>query len=82
LPPRSFTRDDNEPECEMAKGLARFTIEPGNDGYVLHIEDEDGETLQLEATAEQLDLIAEAVDDQLAMDTDENDIVDEDEEEG
>ena len=42
----------------MAKGLARFTIEPTADGYMLHIEDEDGEVLELEATVEQLDLIA------------------------
>lgn len=61
----------------MAKALARFTIEPGGDGYTLHIEDEDGDTLELTATAEQLDLISEAIEDQLETDIDEVDAVDE-----
>lgn len=60
----------------MAKGLSRFTIEPAGDGYTLHIEDEDGETLELSATAEQLDLIAEAIEEQLDTDVDEIDAVD------
>lgn len=54
----------------MAKGLARFTIEPTADGYMLHIEDEDGETLELEASVEQLDLIAEAIEEHLEEDDD------------
>jgi hypothetical protein len=46
----------------MAKTLARFTIEPNGDDYLILIEDEDGETMELSATLEQLDLIGEAVD--------------------
>jgi hypothetical protein len=65
----------------MAKSLARFTIEPASDGYMLHIEDEDGDTLQLIASPEQLDLIAEAIDEQLATDYDDIDDADEAEEE-
>ena len=52
----------------MAKALSRFTIEPAGDGYALHIEDEDGETLELSATPEQLDLIAEAIEEHLEED--------------
>jgi hypothetical protein len=65
----------HEGDNDMAKALARFTIEPDGEGYTLHIEDEDGDTLELTATAEQLDLIAEALDDQLEEDVDEIDAV-------
>jgi hypothetical protein len=52
----------------MAKTLARFTIEPSGDDYLILIEDEDGETMELSATLEQLDLIGEAVDQLLEQD--------------
>ena len=58
----------------MSKALAHFTIEPSADGFVLSIEDEDGAQLELTATAEQLDIIAEAIEEHL-----ENDIEDIDE---
>ena len=61
----------------MAKALAHFTIEPGGEGYTLHIEDEDGDSLELTATAEQLDLIAEAIDEQLEGDVDDIDSAEE-----
>lgn len=63
----------------MAKTLAQFTITPDGEGdYTLHLEDEDGETLEFLASYEQLDLIVEAIEEQL--DSDEEDIlaVDED----
>lgn len=65
----------------MAKILSQFTISRSGDDYVLHIEDEDGDTQDYTATFEQLDLITEAIDEQL--NTDEEDIlgIDEDEEE-
>ena len=66
----------------MARTLAQFTITPdGNGDYMLHLEDEDGETLEFAASFEQLDLIVEAIEEQL--DSDEEDMlgVDEDEEE-
>ena len=59
----------------MAKALSRFTIEPADEGYTLHIEDDSGETLELPATAEQLDIIAEAIEDQLEEDVEEIDAV-------
>ncbi|MEN2786527.1 hypothetical protein ACFOKI_02520 [Sphingomonas qilianensis] len=59
----------------MAKALSRFTIQPADDGYTLHIEDDSGETLELTATADQLDIIAEAIEDQLDEDIEEIDVV-------
>lgn len=50
----------------MAKGLAMFTIDRNEDAFLIHIEDDEGETLDLTATYEQLDLIAEAIDEQLS----------------
>jgi hypothetical protein len=62
----------------MAKALSRFAIERVGDDYLLRIEDEEGDTLELGATAEQLDLIGEAVEEHLAFDIDDDDL-DEDE---
>lgn len=65
----------------MSKILSQFTITRSGEDYVLHIEDEDGETQDYNATFDQLDLITEAIDQQL--NADEEDIVtdqDEDEE--
>ncbi|MHC9420136.1 hypothetical protein ACYZX9_16235 [Sphingomonas citri] len=45
----------------MAK-LAKFTIEPNGDEYLLLIESDDGESLELVASVEQLDLLGEAID--------------------
>jgi hypothetical protein len=52
----------------MAKTLVRFTIEPSSDNYLLLVEDDDGETVELTATLEQLDLIGEAIDQLLEQD--------------
>jgi hypothetical protein len=57
----------------MAKTLSQFTISRSGDDYVLHIEDEDGDIQDYAATFEQLDLITEAIDEQL--NTDEEDIL-------
>jgi hypothetical protein len=45
----------------MAK-LAKFTMEPNGDEYLLLIESDDGESLELVASVEQLDLLGEAID--------------------
>ncbi len=56
----------------MARTLAQFTITPDSSGdYTLHLEDEDGETIEFTAGFEQLDLIVEAIEEQL--DNDEED---------
>lgn len=49
----------------MARTLARFTITDAGDDYTLHIEDDAGDTVEMTATYEQLDLIAEAIDEHL-----------------
>lgn len=65
----------------MAKALSRFTIERDGDDYLIHIEDEDGDTLELTASFEQLDLISESLEEHLAFDSDDPDLLDEEEEE-
>ena len=65
----------------MAKALSRFTIERGGDDYLIHIEDEDGDTTELIASAEQLDLMSEALEEHLAFDLDDAEVLDEEEEE-
>lgn len=52
----------------MAKTLSEFTISSQGDGYILHIATDDGETLDVSATYEQLDLISEAIEDRLDED--------------
>ncbi len=58
----------------MARTLAQFSITPDSDGdYTLHLEDDDGETLEFTASFEQLDLITEAIED--VLDEDEEDVL-------
>ncbi len=52
----------------MAKTLSQFTISSEGEGYVLHLETDDGETLDVNATYEQLDLISEAIEERLDED--------------
>jgi len=66
----------------MARTLAQFTITTDSDGeYTLHLEDEDGETLEFTASYEQLDLITEAIEEVLDADEDDALGVDADEDE-
>ncbi len=69
----------------MAKALERFTIARAADGYLLTIEDDGGDTLELTATFDQLDLISEELEVALDEDADEaveiDDVADEDEDE-
>lgn len=65
----------------MARILSQFTITPDSDGdYTLHLEDEDGETIEMTASYEQLDLIVESIEE--VLDMDEEDALEVDEEEG
>ncbi len=50
------------------KTLSTFRVEARGDGYSLHIEDDAGETIEFEATAEQLDVIVEELEDMLGDD--------------
>lgn len=62
----------------MANALSRFTIQPADDQiFLIRIESEDGEPLEVTATFEQLDLIQEAIDEQLDEDFEDVDAVDE-----
>jgi hypothetical protein len=65
----------------MARTLSQFTISRSGNDYVLHIEDEDGDIQDYAATFEQLDLITEAIDDQLNRDEEDILGINDDEEE-
>ncbi len=52
----------------MAKTLGTFSITQAADGYVLHMEDDEGDTVEYSASFEQLDLISEAIEEQLDLD--------------
>ncbi|MBS0505582.1 MAG: hypothetical protein JSS55_17655 [Proteobacteria bacterium] len=57
----------------MAKALSRFTIERDGDDYLLSIEDEDGDTVELSASFDQLELLSESLEEHLAFDVDDDD---------
>jgi hypothetical protein len=63
----------NQEETIMAKTLSKFTISSEGEGYVLHVETDDGQILDISATYEQLDLISEAIEERL--DEDEEDML-------
>ena len=49
------------------KKLAGFDVSSGDKGsFVLRVEDEDGATIEVAATADQLDTIVDAIDDLLS----------------
>ena len=52
----------------MAQRLSSFKITRSGDEYLLELEDEDGARNEVLATFEQLDLLAEALDEQLNSD--------------
>ena len=58
--------------------LVRFNIEPQDDEqFLLRIEGDDGNTVELTATYDQLDLIAEAIEEHLDEDFEDADVVEE-----
>ncbi len=64
----------------MAKLLAQFSITRSSDGdYLMTLESDEGETVEFEASYEQLDLINETIDEQLNADEDDALEVDDDE---
>ena len=66
------------------KKLAKFTATEAGEDFNLHIEDEAGHILELSATRDQVDLIADKLDEMLSQDdsADEIEGVEEDEDEG
>ncbi|MBN2971809.1 hypothetical protein JW805_07250 [Roseomonas aeriglobus] len=65
----------------MPKVLSQFSITQEADGYVLQIEDEDGETTEFSATLEQIDDIAIAIEDLDIVDEDDPSLLGEDDDE-
>jgi hypothetical protein len=63
----------------MAKALAHFSITRTGEDYLLIIEDHDGDTIELTVDYDQLDLITEAIEEQL--DRDEEDALETEEDE-
>jgi hypothetical protein len=55
----------------MAKTLSQFTVSKSGEDYLIRIESDDGESAEFGATYEQLDLISEAIDEQLDADEEE-----------
>ena len=55
----------------MARTLSEFTINREGEDYILRIATDDGETVDVAATFDQLDVIAEAIDDLLMADEEE-----------
>lgn len=65
----------------MSKVLGQFSITREADGYVLHLEDEDGETVEYSATVDQLDEITMAIEDLEVIDEDDPSLLADDEDE-
>lgn len=52
----------------MSNKLSGFTVEPLDEGYLIQVEQEDGDAIELTATYDQLDMIAQTIDDLLDKD--------------
>lgn len=59
-----------------AKKLSRFEVNGSGKEFTLHIEDDGGNTLELSASRDQLDVIADSLDDILLQDDSADEIVD------
>ncbi len=64
------------------KKLAKFTVTEAGEEFNLHIEDEAGHVLELSATRDQVDVIADKLDELLSQDDSADEIEDEDDEDG
>jgi len=54
--------------AQSENALAKFTIEKSGEAYTIHIEDDGGDTMQLSATSEQLEVLANTLDEILGAD--------------
>ncbi|MDB5481824.1 MAG: hypothetical protein JWO83_2877 [Caulobacteraceae bacterium] len=50
------------------KTLSRFTVQRRGDRFSLHIEDDAGDVIEFEATPDQIEVIADALEDMLEED--------------
>ncbi|GAA4781160.1 hypothetical protein GCM10023219_31730 [Stakelama sediminis] len=64
----------------MTKALESFTITPAGEDYLLQIEDEDGETIDLAVSVDQLDLMMEEIERNLDAEDDAEIAIDADDE--
>ena len=60
-----------------AKTLQQFRVTQNDDGATLTIETDDGSTVEVEATLEQLEIIAEALEDFLSTNDDTTEVKEE-----
>ena len=67
-------------QAEQIRTLSKFNITETDDAYAIHIEDDAGDVIEFQATPEQIDLIADALDELLYAD-DALEVEDEDEDE-
>ena len=58
------------------KKLAKFTVTEADEAFNLHIEDEAGHVLELSATRDQVDVIADKLDELLSQDDSADEIED------
>jgi hypothetical protein len=58
--------------------LGSFNVRSEGEDYIITVEGEDGTSTEFTANYEQLDLIAEAIEEQLDMDEDELEVEEED----
>ena len=63
-----------------AQRLKRFHVKEADEGFRLHIEDQAGNILELLASHEQIDLIADDLDDILSQDDSADEVEDDDDE--
>jgi hypothetical protein len=68
-------------QAEQIRTLSKFNITETDDAYAIHIEDDAGEMIEFQATPEQIDLIADVLDELLyaddALEVDEEEAEDE-----
>ena len=64
------------------KKLSKFTVTEAGEAFNLHIEDEAGHVLELSATRDQVDVIADKLDELLSQDDSADEIEDDDEIDG
>ena len=64
------------------KKLAKFTVTEVGEDFNLHIEDEAGHVLELSATRDQVDVIADKLDELLSQDDSADEIEDDEVEDG
>ena len=64
------------------KKLSKFTVTEQGEDFNLHIEDEAGHVLELSATRDQVDIIADTLDELLSEDDSADEIEDDEAEDG